>query len=362
MLKFSDAVTVGGTRKTDDGYLIADAFAVRTGIQVYRGEELDLPDQDEIRVWRPEDEVRSPQSLRTFSHAPITLGHPQRVTADNWKDLAKGEVSTEAEWDGNKIKLPLIIKDAEAIAAVEGGVRELSAGYVCQIEFTDGVTPEGEPYGAIQRDIRVNHLAIVPNGRAGSECRIGDGADKWGAAPLTPSSKREDTMSDALKTVVLGDQAAQVAVADAAKVEDFKAATAKEISDLNSSHKKAIDAKDEEIGKLKADLKKAQDAAMTPEKLRQAAKDRATLEATAKAVDDKIDLSLDDTDLRKAAVAAKMGDEAIKDASDAEITGMFRVIAADEAGGGTNDPLKQPIKKRTEDADPWAKFNTKKEA
>jgi len=36
-MQFTDAVSVSGTRRTAEGYLIADANAVRTGIQLYTG-------------------------------------------------------------------------------------------------------------------------------------------------------------------------------------------------------------------------------------------------------------------------------------------------------------------------------------
>lgn len=217
-MRFTDTATISGTHiRPQDGALVADAYAVRTGIQLYRGGEVGLLDRDVVRVWRPEDEVRSADSMITFSHAPITLDHPKEaVTAENWADLAKGEVSTEASWDGNRIKLPLIIKAKDAIEAVQSGIRDLSAGYTCTLDFADGVTPEGEAYDAIQRNIRINHLAIVPKGRAGNT-RIGDSAEIWGSAPITRADDKEVKMTtDALQTVVLGDKAVQVAAKDTA--------------------------------------------------------------------------------------------------------------------------------------------------
>ena len=332
--RFTDAATIAGARKTQDGYLVAEAFAVRTGVQHYTGAEVGLIDRDVVRVWRPEDEVKDPASVRTFSHAPITLGHPEKVTADNWRDLAKGEVSTEAAWDGNKIKLPLIVKDAEAIAAIEGGTRELSAGYTCALEFSDGVTPEGESYDAIQRNIRINHLAIVPRGRAGSECRIGDGADKWGAAPITPSKQKEDTMSDALKTVVLGDKAAQVAVADAQIIEQFKADQAKALADAQAAHDKAIAAKDAEIDKIKGQLDAANEKVLDDAALDKRVADRADLIGKAQTIAKDVKTAgLSDAEIRKAAVVAKLGDAAVADKSDAYIEARFDVLAEDAAKG-----------------------------
>lgn len=347
--RFTDAAEISGTRKTADGYLVAEAFAVRTGIQTYAGSEVGLVGRDTVRVWRPEDEVRSPASLQTFSHAPVTLGHPEAVTADNWRNLAKGEVSTEAEWVDGKIKLPLIVKDADAIAAIEAGTRELSAGYTCALEFADGVTPDGEKYDAIQRNIRINHLAIVPKGRAGSECRIGDGADTWGAVPVTVSDAKETQMSDAQKTVVLGDEAVQVSAADAAKIDAYKRDQAKALADAEAKHREAIEAKDQEIGTLKADLKKAKDAAITPDKITKLVADRVALETTVRAIDADIALEgVSDADLRKQAVAKALGDEMVADASEAEIAGMFKAVAKDaEKGDKFADGMKSGVKSST---------------
>jgi len=364
-MKFTDAATISGTRTTKDGYLVTEVFAVRTGIQLYAGSEVGLVDTEVVRVYRPEDEVRAPLSLATFSHAPVTMGHPTvAVTKDNWASLSKGEVSTEATWDGNKIKLPLIVKDAGAIAAIGEGTRELSAGYTCELEFVDGFTPEGEPYDAIQRNIRVNHLAIVPKGRAGDACRIGDDATNWGIQPCSPQSKLKDHDMTML-TVVLGDQAAQVAVADAPKVEKFKSDTAAALADMEKSYKAKEAEKDEEIGKLKAENKKMGDAALTPDKLTQLIADRVSLETTVSSIAPDVKAAgVSDADLRKAAVAAVYGDDMAADASEGEISGMFKALAKDAATAPKHDTFADARRKGITQPmnDAWGAFVPAKEA
>lgn len=148
-MQFTDAVAVSGTRRTADGYLVAEAKAVRKGIQLYLGDEVGKPEMRVVRVYRPEEEVFSDASLQSFTHAPVTDDHPKdAVTSENWKDLAVGEVSTAAKKDGEWVWLPLILKDAKAISKVEGDKRELSAGYTCELVWGDGVTPSGEAYDA----------------------------------------------------------------------------------------------------------------------------------------------------------------------------------------------------------------------
>ncbi|MFT4076858.1 MAG: DUF2213 domain-containing protein [Asticcacaulis sp.] len=333
-MQFTDAATVAGTRRTDDGYLIAEARAVRTGIQLYLGSEMDMADKDVVRVYRPPEEVFADASLRSASHMPVTIDHPRdQVSADNWKKLAAGEVSTLAKKDGEWVQFPLILKDSDAIGAFEAGKRELSAGYTCVIDWTPGTTADGQDYDAVQRNIKFNHLALVDRARAGSQARIGDSAISWGAAPITVADERNPQMPDNLRNVMVDglsvsttDQGAQ-AIEKLTKDRD---ALQTRIADADKAHNTAIATKDEEIGTLKADLKKAQDAAPKATDLDKMVADRAALVETVKLIDAKIDVAgKSDADLRRAAVVSKLGDELAKDASDAEIGGMFKAIAKD---------------------------------
>jgi hypothetical protein len=337
-MQFTDAVAVEGKpRRSADGYLIATAKCVRAGIQLYLGDEVGKPEMKVVRVYRAPEQVSDVASLQTFSHAPITVDHPaELVTADNVKALAVGEVSTAAKWDGEWVTLPLIVKDAAAIQSVEGGKRELSAGYTCELEFTPGMTADGEAYDAIQTTIRINHLALVDRARAGSQARIGDGAITWGAAPIPPNTDKEpQSMTDALRTVIVDglsvsttDQGAQAIttllqrIADAAtKATQTDTAHAAVVEGLN----KQLATKDAEIDSLKA---KIVDAAA----LDKLVASRAALVTVAKAIakDVKTD-GLTDAAIRRAVVTAKLGDAAVKDKPDAYVDARFEILAEDAA-------------------------------
>lgn len=322
----TDSVQLSGTRRTADGYLVADARVARTGIQVYRGAEVGRPDLDTVRLYRPEDEVFAADALQTFAYRPVTIGHPDGgVTAANWRDVAVGQTGGEVVRDGAFVRVPLVLMDAAAIAAVEAGQRELSMGYAAEIEFADGETPEGEAYDAIQRGLRMNHVAVVARARGGQELRIGDGAGKGGAAPITT----ERTMTEALKTVVLGDKAAQVAADAAPIIEDWKRQMADSLAAKDAAladAKKLADTKDGEIAALKAQLA---DAQMTPAKLADAVKARAALLADAAKLAPAV-AGLDamtDAEIRRAVVAARLGDAA-SGMSDEAVAGAFSAMAA----------------------------------
>ncbi|MBU4609144.1 DUF2213 domain-containing protein [Achromobacter sp. GG226] len=333
MTKITDAVQIGDAAVDAAGYLQANARTARTGVQQYLGRELGRPDLDVVNVYRDEADVFSKRSLDTFSRLPITNDHPGvDVDATNWKDLAVGTTGDDVLRDGEYLKIGLKITDASAVKAVKDGKRELSVGYSAEIEWQDGVAPDGTPYQARQKNIVANHVAIVQKGRAGAKARIGDA---WGASPIqdfqpgaSPKTVEEGRMTDSLKTVVLGDKAVQVAVTDVAAIEQYKATMNQALADADAAKKKVEEEKDEEIGKLKADLKKAEDAAKIDVDALVAS--RADLLGKVKALDAAIDpKGKTDAELRKAAVAARMGDEAVKDASDAEIAGMFKALTRD---------------------------------
>jgi hypothetical protein len=326
-----------------DGYLVADARVARTGVQLYLGSEVGKPDMNVVRVFRPESEVFSADTLASFAHRPVTNNHPGvPVNSDNWKDYAVGQTADEIVRDGQFIRVPLMVADAASIRAIEGGKRELSAGYACDVEFTAGKTPEGEAYDAIQKNIRANHVAIVDSGRAGSEVRIGDAAINWGASPVTTADERIRKMN--LRTMLVDglqvettDQGAQAIEKLQGQLRDSGA----KIAELQTQHNAAIADKDGQIGTLKADLKKAQDAAPKPADIDKLVADRSALIASVKAIDAKIVTDgKSEADLRREAVKSKLGDEMIKDASEAEIAGMFKAIAKDIK---TADPFKAVV-------------------
>lgn len=344
-MKFTDAASLAGTRRRNDGYLVADARVARTGIQLYAGYEVGKPEMPVVRVYRPESEVFSRDTLVSFAHRPVTNDHPEEpVTADNWREHAVGQTADEIARDGQFIRVPLMVADAATIKAIEDGKRELSAGYTCDLAWESGVSPSGEAYDAIQKNIRANHVAIVQRGRAGAEVRIGD-ASKWGAAPISTTDRSKHTMSDALRIVVVDglsvsttDQGAQAID----KLQKDKAALENRLADTEKKHAEALKAKDAEIAKKDAEIDGLKGKVLDAAALDKLVQARADLISTAKtiAADVKTD-GLTDAEIRKAVVVAKLGDAAVKDKSDAYIDARFDILAEDAAKNA--DPVRTAL-------------------
>lgn len=304
-IKFTDRAQVGSIKKTQEGYLVASSRVARTGVQDYLASELGMayssfpPERHvmvngmrdaHVYVGRHEAEVFSKDALASLSRVPVTLNHPDvPVTADNWKDLAVGEVGDNVLRDGDWIVVNPMIKDAKALIAAETTHKEISMGYTA--ELVDAAPDSGADFDMV--NVRFNHLALVTKARAGSHARIGDAAS-WGVSPVTVEDKH---MTVELKTVVLGDASVEVKASDAATV-----------AAILKDHKTIVDAKDGEIGRLTAELADAQSKVLTDAQI-------ADMVAAKVEADKKLE-----------AVRAKFGDEAVKDATPAMIDGMFRVI------------------------------------
>ncbi|HFG1614685.1 TPA: DUF2213 domain-containing protein [Vibrio cholerae] len=158
---------------TNECFLKVSGRAAKTGIQEYYAHELELTDREPnavVRVMRFADDVFKQSALDSYVGADITIEHPDTfVSSETFKNSSVGLVTAAAR-DGDFVLVDMIVKDQSAIDAIHSGKVELSAGYECHYEQA----PQGASYDFIQRDIKVNHLAITDKARGGSQVRLND--------------------------------------------------------------------------------------------------------------------------------------------------------------------------------------------
>jgi len=345
---FVEDAELSGVKKTRDGYLTGYVNCARTGIQLYTGDEVGRPDLDVVRVYRSADEVFSKDSLRTIAGKPLTNNHPsEEVTADNWRDVAVGNVGNEVLRDGDKMRIPIMLMDADAIADVESGTRELSNGYRMKLVWESGKTADGEEYDAKQTDIRMNHVAIVDRGRAGHECRIGDSVEKWGVSPITIDDE-ETKVTDKNRTVIVDGLPVVTTDAGAAAIDKLQKANDALIAKLDSqktAHDTAIDAKDADLATKDAEIKKLKDAEIGQEALDAKVEARATLLSDATLIAKDADFAgMDDDTVRKTAVIAVHGADSIADESQAYVDAMFKICVKDAKAEKPQNPVQTAFK------------------
>lgn len=145
-----------------EGYFYDNPILTRTGIFKYK-----LEDGSERRELRRPEDVFDPASLASYEGKPIIITHDaQVIDKDNARRERVGTILTTGQQDGETVRAKIVIDDPDAVKA--SGLRELSVGYYQDLIMEPGEW-NGEPYDAIQTNIRVNHLALVAVARAGDD-------------------------------------------------------------------------------------------------------------------------------------------------------------------------------------------------
>lgn len=154
MLYYGTKISDNLSRREPEGYLLClNVPVARTGMQEYLPEELGLepgsfslpepngtvPVHFPVQVFRPEEEVFSPETIASFEGMPVTNDHPpDGVDIDNIRRLQAGHAHNVRRGAGKESDLllaDLIITDPRLIDAILGGKREISCGYTYELCF-----------------------------------------------------------------------------------------------------------------------------------------------------------------------------------------------------------------------------------
>lgn len=325
---------------TPQGFLKADLFATRVGVFNYV-----RPDGKVIREARLPEEVFHPDSLASLSLAPFTDLHPpELVSASNASKYTRGTVGEKIEQEGDFVKTYALVTDEDLIKKIQSGRQvEVSCGYKCEHDETPGEF-RGQPYDVVQRNIRYNHVASVPKGRAGPEVRM-----KLDAADAVQVEGNQDTpKEETMQKIMIGGKEYEVPAEVAAHIaaqtgelDGFKAekpalekkavdagaeaaaakATADQMKANCDSLQAKLDAAKSENEKIKADAAPAEDV------IKARVKARVKLENAARAVLageklEKLD-ALSDGDLMKEVIVSQQPKAELADKSEAYVQARF---------------------------------------
>ena len=167
---------------TPEGFLlIEDTPIARTGVQIYAPQEvhgkdhelykdLAAPPDGVYRVQRDESEVFAPETIASANGKPLVDEHPEQIVTPDTHEGAPGTVMNPRRGKGahdDLLVADIIVYNKRLIQLIRDGKRELSCGYDVDYE-------EIEPGRLAQKNIRINHVALVESGRCGPRCAIGD--------------------------------------------------------------------------------------------------------------------------------------------------------------------------------------------
>ena len=219
-MRFYTTEAIGKHRaKTPAGFLVClDVPIARTGTQEYAPGETPIePGSDGVAlIEREPDEVFRPETIASANGAPFVDDHPpEDVTPDNWGEYTRGWVMNARRGEGDQKDLLLadiVVSCPDAAQAIEDGKTEISAGY--DADYVEGDAPgRGK-----QKNIIINHVALVDEGRCGPRCSIGDRRN----GTMTTTDRKSTAFRDLLRRA-------------------FKAKDEKEIDEIAKEAEKARD-------------------------------------------------------------------------------------------------------------------------
>ena len=245
---------------TPQGYIKTTARITKGAVLQYYGHEIGLTDSRAnqiINVHRTLEELSKPETLKSIDGMPLTITHPpdKKVSADDWKDKTVGHVQNPRV-EGNYIVCDVYIQDKSAIELLKDkDIRELSVGY----EPADIQEINGQFYHI---NIRVNHIAIVAEGRAGSDCRLNDSKPKIGAN-LMPRKNKLLALIDSFRKR-LNDAEGELSKEEINKMIDELTKQLEEVQGKEDEESKAkADELQKQIDELKAKLETLNDEEST---------------------------------------------------------------------------------------------------
>lgn len=169
------------------------------GKEIPYGNEHGFEDEKIYYALRPADELE--KAAKTFNGLPLLLEH-HNIDAENpAKEYVVGSVGTDAVFENPYLKNSLTVTDAQAIGYIEDGqAAEISCCYSYEPDFTSGEFTEIDGskvhYDLIMRNIKGNHVALVPEGRAGHDVKV---ADSMNAVKYSNNEeRRKDNMMNGI--------------------------------------------------------------------------------------------------------------------------------------------------------------------
>lgn len=358
--RYDSLQLVAGAVIDTDGFMRDSPIVARTGVYEYRN-----PDGTIRREYRPADEVFASDALNSFRGKPITVLHPKKgkITAANAFGTAIGSILSDGyPKDEKYVACDIVIFAPDKI----GKHRELSLGYRCDCEETPGVSPDGQAYDAIQRNIRINHLAVVPLARAGMKARLNCDGDEIIESEGTQNMSKfkidgvEHEVPEAVANYITALQSrADAAEAGLTATKETLAGVTASKTELQTKLDAMTGERDGVQGKLDAmtaerdSLKSKVDAAEADKKAavdkavedtKKEVKERAELEADAKkAKCDKTD-GMDNKALKIAIIKAVRGDSLNFDGkSDDYVNAYYDSIRGDLDSNAASDQMRKTI-------------------
>ncbi|MEI7296607.1 DUF2213 domain-containing protein [Paraburkholderia tropica] len=183
------------------------------GNEIPEAEKLGLDPDRIYMLLRDPDEIE--KGAATANNIPVLNTHVPVSAIDHKPDNVVGATGSDAAFNAPYLDNSMVIWVQDSIRKIEdGSEQELSSAYYYDADMTPG-TYEGVAYDGVMRNIKFNHVALVPRGRAGPDVMVGDSSiQPNGAISVSKLSKKAVMAKGALLAFLKPKMASDAAPVD----------------------------------------------------------------------------------------------------------------------------------------------------
>ena len=148
--------------------------ALRVGVLEYAPGQLTTGnkklDGKTVKLYYPPESLKDEKFLKSLETAPVVVGSHETTTNENNKKIDGWAHTVSYDSAAGAAMIAGIVKGTKEVAYIKGNLKQKDFGAsafvdIYDMEIKNGVTPDGQEYNAIAKELRATHVALAPHVR-----------------------------------------------------------------------------------------------------------------------------------------------------------------------------------------------------
>lgn len=148
--------------------------ALRVGVLEYAPGQLTTGNKKlegkTVKLYYPPESVSDEKFLKSLETAPVVVGSHETTTNENNKKIDGWAHTVSYDSAAGAAMIAGIVKGTKEVAYIKGNLKQKDFGAsafvdIYDMEIKNGVTPDGQEYNAIAKELRATHVALAPHVR-----------------------------------------------------------------------------------------------------------------------------------------------------------------------------------------------------
>ena len=123
-----------------------------------------------IKLYYPPEAVSNKDFLKSLEAAPVVVGGHDSTTNESNKKIDGWAHTVSYDGITQAAMISGIVKGNKEVAYIKGNLKQKDFGAsafvdICDMEIKNGITPDGQEYNAIAKELRATHVALAQHVR-----------------------------------------------------------------------------------------------------------------------------------------------------------------------------------------------------